>query len=858
MDKLIIIDGNSLLNRAYYAIQMPLKSSRGEPTNAVYGFTTMLNKLLETERPAYVAVAFDLPAPTFRHKMYAGYKASRKGMPDELAVQIPILKRLLAAMGIKTFEMTGYEADDIIGTVSVISPAPVAIVTGDRDSLQLISDKTVVYLTKKGLSEIDKVDSARLLELYGLTPPGMIELKSLMGDASDCIPGVPGVGEKTALDLLNNYKTLDGVYENIDKTKGKLRERLEENKELAYLSYKLAVIDTRVPIDFKLEEMRTVYPFPEAALEIFAELNFKSLIKQANIKNPGAAAEYKTEPVKAPVTKSERLRVVLPEVTTEIHTAPGAVKLGAAAIVFGEDLHFSDGAREIVCRCRRDLLSEGASYDVWLTALKGYFEDAKIPKILFESKAVRHELARYGIELRGEIFDVQLAQYVIDYALVSATLSETLQKEDMSGDTPAAALFALSAGLKTALNGYEDLYYNIELPLSDVLFEMERTGFRVDVGVLDELGARYRAELERLTNEIYDLAGVRFNINSPKQIGEVLFDKMGLGHAKKSKSGAYGTGADILEKLAEDNPVAQLILQHRALSKLNGTYVEGLKRLVKADGVMHTEFRQAVTATGRLSSAEPNLQNIPIREEEGREIRRAFIARDGCVLISADYSQIELRLLADFSGEEALIASFCAGEDIHRRTAGEVNGVPIEQVTGQMRREAKAVNFGIIYGISNFGLAQGLGIAPSKAKEIITKYFENYPKVRAYLDGIKSAARRDGYIKTLFGRVRYFPELSSPNFNVRAFGERAAMNMPLQGAAADIMKLAMIKVNDALRESGIKAKLILQVHDELIVEADASCAKEAVALLKAGMEDVVKLKVPLTADISESKSWFGM
>ncbi|MDR0856677.1 MAG: DNA polymerase I [Clostridiales bacterium] len=855
MAQLFILDSFSLLHRAYYAIKTPLTAEDGTPTNAVFGFMNMLNRLIVAEKPVYLAAAFDLPKPTFRHKMYAAYKGTRKPMPEELRAQVPLLRELLAALEIPVLALEGYEADDILGTVSLSAGVDTAIVTGDRDALQLVGGGVTVYLTKSGLSEIDRVDEARLMELYGLPPAGIVELKALMGDVSDNIPGVPGVGEKTALELLHTYGTLADVYRNIDKIGGKLHERLVENRESAYLSKVLATIDRQVPITTRLEDMRLVQPYSDRAKDCFRRLGFKSYLTE---KQEEIITERRASPVRSAAKIPARPVVKAPKVRRVVCTALPVPPLDSPlAVAFGEDITLCDGKTEVVLYGAQTLLDEGPGYDEWLKAVLPLLQNEAVEKFVYDVKALRHALG--GQEVRG-CFDVHLAQYVTDSRVVGATLGGILDIYALPPAAPAAGLYALGAFLKqtVAENPVLSALYAMERPIADILLSMERTGCRVDVSVLDALGDTFSAEMTRLEAQAHEAAGMVFNVQSPKQLGEVLFGKMGLAGSKKGKNGAYTTDADVLEHLAPHVPLAGIALRHRGLAKLYGTYIEGLKKLVGRDGIVHTNFKQALTVTGRLSSSEPNLQNIPIREAEGREIRRAFVPRDGYTLLSADYSQIELRLLAHLSGEESLIQSFLDGEDIHTRTAAAVNGVPVSEVTPTMRREAKAVNFGIIYGISNFGLAQGLSIGQGKAKGIIDSYFARYPKVKAYLDSLRADARRDGCVKTMMGRTRYFEELASPNAAVRAFGERAAMNMPMQGTAADIMKLAMLRVDERLRQSGADARILLQVHDELILECAPADASRVTALLKEGMEGAARLAVPLTVNVERAESWFGM
>ena len=850
MKKLVLIDGNSLINRAFYAMPA-LTTKTGVFTNAVYGFLTMFFKTLSDVKPDHIAVAFDLKAPTFRHKLYDGYKATRRPMPDELRPQLPLLKEILSLMNIRIVEKEGFEADDIIGTLAKRSKEHNIIITGDRDSFQLVDKNTEVFFTRRGISEIDDLTAENFKETTGITPPQVIDLKSLMGDASDNIPGVPGIGEKTAKSLLEQFGTLDGVYQNIDKISGKTRDKLAENKDLAYLSYTLATIKTDCDIDANLETMKTPSVFSPEVKAKFVELEFKSLYSRAELFDNGDATTETQKPVRD-------LKIVSPDdcaMPTEIAGAK------VVAVCFSPvSLNLSDGKTEFTYKLKRSLLDDGFTAAEIFDSFAPLF-GGETTLVVFDKKELRHYLRNTaGISLTAKCEDVSIMKYLTDYSGRAETLNEVIDGYGKTKDAPACSLFEIYEELKNKLAEEEvvSLYRDVELPLADVLYDMENAGFKVDVNALTETGKAYEKTAAEYESEIKTLAGEdNLNVNSPRQLGEVLFEKLKIGKGKKTKTG-YSTNAETLENLENAHPIVPLIIKYRKIQKLNSTYVEGFKPLIdKATGLIKTSFNQTVTSTGRLSSKEPNLQNIPVRDEEARELRRFFVPKaDNRVLISADYSQIELRLLAAFSECPALIDAFNGEKDIHSATAAKVFGVPIEKVTREMRSQAKAVNFGIIYGISEYGLAKNLKIPPFKAKDYINSYFAEYPEVRKYMDDNVAFAREHGYAKTILGRRRYIREITSSNYALRQFGERAAMNMPLQGSSADIIKLAMLGVAKRLKAEGLRSELILQIHDELILDAFNDEKERAEKILKEEMENAIKLSVPLTVSVGCGKTWF--
>ncbi len=849
MKKFVLIDGNSLINRAFYALP-PLTGNNGTPTQGVYGFTTMLIKAISEIKPDYLAVAFDLPQPTFRHLKYTEYKAQRKKMPQELAVQLPVLKELLNKMGVAVVEKAGFEADDIIGTMAKKAEnVHTYIITGDRDSLQLIDENITVMLTKKGLSEVHSLNREELYKEFMLTPAQVIDYKALCGDASDNIPGVAGIGDKTATTLINTYKSLSGVYEHLSEITGKLNEKLNEGKETAYLSQYLATIDTNVELEISEKDCRYNFPFSGAVKLFFQELNFKSLVKKDELFSLDQGQEYIGASNKKPLTSVKVISDI-----DQLKAILGGVKEGRIALDFGNSINFAvNSGTEYAVNISYSLIDSGLDYNDTVKAFIPVLENEAVLKVLFDYKVFKKLPEVNKIDIRNYT-DVKLMQYLVDMSVKYDTLGELLTTYDADEHEPATGLLFISSVLATEIEKLDmhKLYYDVELPLTKILSEMEKRGFRVDLAKLTELGNEFYKKQEVLTDQIYKLAGVEFNINSPKQLSKVLFEDMKIPYPNKSKN--ISTSADILEQLEEEYPVARLILNYRFYAKLNSTYVEGLKKVADMAGFVRTEFKQTLTSTGRLSSVEPNLQNIPVRQDEGRMLRAAFIAKEGNVLVSADYSQIELRLMAHFSRDKIMTQAYLNNEDIHASTAAEVFGVNKNEVTAAMRRDAKAVNFGIIYGISDFGLAKNLNIAPYKAKQYISKYFERFSGIKAYLEKSVALAKEKGYAVTLLNRVRKIPELYSSNYNIRQFGERVAMNMPLQGSAADIIKIAMIGVERALE--GMKSKLILQVHDELIIDAAMDEVDEVKRILKDEMENAVTLNVPLTVDIGCGKTWF--
>lgn len=843
MQTLVLLDSNSLINRAFYALP-PLTNRQGQQTGAIFGFVNMFLKLVDKYKPDYVVAAFDRKAPTFRKKMYEGYKATRKPMPEELACQLEPLKRLLRAMKVQIAEIDGFEADDILGTLSKRSKCKTYIVTGDRDSLQLIDEKTTVLMTKKGISEIVEYDEARLKE-DGFTPSQIIDLKSLMGDSSDNIPGVAGIGEGTATKLLAEYGTLDNVYAHIDETKGALNRKLTEGKESAYLSYKLATIDRDCPIETVPEDMPFTQTYDSEVRDILLEFEFGKIADRLNFGQKETKAEMPA--VKTQTADSEA--ALLDALAKIKESGLLAFDISQRIFVGGYGVSYEVAISD-------NLLGEGVDYNAFIRALEPLIGDEDVRKLCFDKKTYMHLLEPYGVVMKGVCDDVMLKAYLCDSNRNYKSLSALATAYGVNTDDGAAALVALDDILDSEMREKEQekLYKELELPLVDVLYFMEKEGFKVDRKYLDELNGELTAETEKLAAEITDLAGEPFNINSTQQLAKILFDKLGLKHGKKTKTG-YSTNVEVLESLRNEHPIIPAILQYRELVKLKSTYLDGMLPLIDKNGRIHTVFKQAVTATGRLSSTEPNLQNIPIRKESGKRIRKMFVPADGNVLVCGDYSQIELRLMAHMSGDKAMIDAFNGGEDFHRSTAARLFGVPFEEVTQDMRRSAKAVNFGIIYGISDFGLSEDLGISVYEARRYMQNYFATYPGVKRFMDDCVAFAKENGYVKTLYGRKRYIPELQASVYATRAFGERVAMNMPLQGTASDIIKAAMIEVDKKLAEGGYKAKLIMQVHDELIVDCPLPEKDNVEKLLKTCMQNVAELSVPLIADVGSGENW---
>ena len=839
--KLLILDGNSVINRAFFGVK-PLTTRDGLFTNAIFGFLNILDKMEKEEQPDAVCVAFDLHGPTFRHEMYDGYKATRHKMPDELAQQMPIMKDILRAMNIPVYECQGWEADDVVGTVGRLCNSngwECVIVTGDRDSLQLIDDYVHVKLviSRPGQTTATLYDREKFREEYGFEPARMVDLKALMGDSSDNIPGVAGVGPKTATELLLKFGTLDGVYANLDdpSIRPKIREKLENSKGLAYLSYDLATIRKNAPIDFAPMDA-VIQPYNRGELyKLFNRLEFVRLIDKYGLR--GAETEVEMPKVSCEFKK-----------LTPQSTLPDTC--GKYAVYIAPDSSVGFAWEGGVC-CVTPMEA------MYLGGLLGGCG------ICHDAKATRHQLHMLGLPCGEFKFDTALAAYDLnpsqsDYPVSKlATTYLGITVDDGDACACAEVLWNLAPVLKEELQkcGMETLYNDIELPLCDVLYRMEKAGIGIDKNQLSQFGEMLSARIADCEQLIFSYSDGPFNINSPKQLGELLFEKLDLPPVKKTKTG-YSTNADVLEKLKYKHPIIPAIMDYRMLTKLKSTYADGLLKVIGDDSRIHTTFQNLVTATGRLSSAEPNLQNIPVRTELGAEIRKMFIPKEGCALVDADYSQIELRVLAHIADDKVMQNAFISGTDIHTATASQVFSVAPEEVTPLQRRHAKAVNFGIVYGISEFSLSEDIGVSRYEAKRYIDSYLENYPGVRTFMHNVVEDARAAGYTKTLYGRRRYIPELKNSNYNLRQAAERIALNAPIQGTAADIMKLAMIRVDKALRESFPEAKLLLQVHDELIVECPEDIAPQVADLVSREMEAVAELKVPLLAEAKWGKSWF--
>lgn len=872
-NKFLIIDGSSLIHRAFYAWPL-LTNKEGAFTNAVYGLAIMMNKVLETEAPQKVAVCFDKSRITFRTALFADYKGTRGATPEELKPQFDLAKTMMEKMGITWEEIEGYEADDIIGTLARLGSEAdeVRILTGDRDSFQLIGPHVKVMLTKKGITNTELWDEGTLRERYGLTPERMIDLKALMGDSSDNIPGIAGVGEKTALKLLKEFGTLDQILAQAESIKANgLRNKVLQGRESALLSRQLATIDCHMEEKFPQLADSERYSYQKAPLgenpalmEFYRQMNFVSLLKTAVSQTPQT---------RQAVSLTNGLFAEEPDgnagvVTDFKRIAAEITAAGRCALCAYEDILAIQYDRDGQSQIQVAPLSEWAAS----MEMRELFANSDLPKLTYQSKVLQVMLHRLGAELKGIADDVELMAYLLDpvagsYAphLLGANYLETPPVDEKKHAREELA--ALDVGLlreltQTLRRKLEEeqllsLYQRMELPLSAVLAEMEEAGIIVNKEVLRKIDLELSAQEAELTAEIYDLAGRNFNINSPKQLGEVLFVEMGIPPVKKTKTG-YSTNQEVLETLTVDYPIAALILQYRTVSKLRSTYAVGLQGLIQEDGRIHTSFNQTVTATGRLSSADPNLQNIPVREEMGRKLRQAFLPKKGHILLSADYSQIELRVLAHISDDKVLQQSFINGEDIHARTAAEVFGVNIQSVTREQRRRAKAVNFGIVYGISDYGLARDLGITRAEGKEYIEKYLAGYDGVRFYMKNVVEQGREKGYVETLLGRKRWLPDLHNRNYARRSFAERTALNTPIQGTAADIMKIAMLKINARLKQERLNAKMLLQVHDELILDVPPEEEITVARLLKEEMEQAYPLAVPMTVDLKKGKDWYHM
>ncbi|MFZ5814561.1 MAG: DNA polymerase I [Bacillota bacterium] len=860
--KLVLLDGNSLANRAFYALRL-FSTSEGIFTNAVYGFLTMLYKLIEEEKPDYLAVAFDKGRVTFRHADYAEYKGTRKAAPDEFRPQMDLLREVLTALNVPWFRVDNYEADDLLGTLAKQAAEQgieTLIVTGDRDALQLVSEKVTVMLTKKGISETVRYDPAQLMEELGLTPPQIIELKALMGDTSDNIPGVPGVGEKTALKLLQDYGSVDGVYAHLDEIKGALQTKLKENQEKAFLSRKLATIALDAPVELKPEELRLREPNYAEATALFKKLEFKSLLpKVTPAAGTAEAAEVKEQEEAAAVKLVEARKV----------EQPGQAELGRRLALLAQmTVPAGNPGRP------RPVGVATAEPPLWLS---GEAVADVAPALEAAEEVYGHDLKplynwayAQGAKPAPAAFDAALAAYLLDPGRTSYDLEGLARQYGLgelpTGDLPdawatrASILGQLREKMEAALEeqGLTRLFREVEMPLMPILAEMEAAGVGINQKTLIEMSGELDGRITQVTQEIYALAGTPFNIGSPKQLGEILFERLGLPAGKKTKTGGYSTDAEVLEELAAEYPIAEKILEYRTLTKLKGTYVDALGQLIARDGRIHTTFAQTVAETGRLSSKDPNLQNIPIRIEEGRRIRKAFVPAPGHLLVAADYSQIELRVVAHYSGDPALREAFEKDQDIHTRTAAEVWGVSFGEVTPDMRRQAKAVNFGLIYGQTDFGLARAVGMSRAEAKRFIETYFEKFAGVKRYMEEKKAEAREKGYVTTLDGRKRPLPEINHRIFTIRQNAERMAINTPIQGTAADMMKRAMIAVRRALEASGLKAKMILQVHDELVFECPEGEVQDLARLVKREMEGAMKLDVPLKVEVKAGPDWYSV
>lgn len=897
MSKLIVVDGNSIVNRAFYGIMgsKMLQTADGTYTNAVYGFLAILFKELEEINPEYIAVAFDLKAPTARHKMYDGYKANRKGMPDELAAQMPILKNVLKAMNITIIEKEGYEADDILGTLSVMAEKQgidVALLTGDRDSFQLATDKVSIYIprTKNGKTETDIFDRNKVLEVYGVEPKQMIEVKGLQGDTSDNIPGVPGIGEKTALSIVKKYGTIEKLYEMIeaetDNLKGKQREKIAENKELAILSKTLGTINLEAPVEKNIDDLKIQEWNKSEVLKIFRELRFNRYIDRFKLNEDSNITEdneIENQNSKIKFNKEN----IGEENFKELEKKIKEEEILYFYIETKED--FNSIIKKSIKCISIYIKNENKVYDMMVSdikVLKDLFENENILKCSYDLKEVYILALEAGIKPKNFMFDIRIAGYLLNsvsnlYTIpdlmnqylektieipeekqVQMNLFDTVDNREEKVDEK-ASIFAYSIGnlyevLKKELEKNEmlDLFNNIEMPVLEVLADMQYRGMYVDKEELIKYGDELKAKLEELTKTIHELAGEEFNINSPKQLGEILFEKLKLPVVKKTKSG-YSTDVDTLEKLQNEHEIIEYILDYRQLAKLNSTYVEGLIPYInKNTDRIHSYFHQTVTATGRISSTEPNLQNIPTRIEIGKKLRKVFKPAESKIFLDADYSQIELRILAHVSKDEIMIDNFNNDEDIHAQAASRVFGIPIEEVTKELRSKAKAVNFGIVYGISDFGLAEQIHSSRKEAKQYIEQYLDKYHGIREFMTSVVEEAKAKGFIATMYNRRRYIPELKSKNFMVRKFGDRVAMNTPIQGSAADIMKIAMINVYRKLKEENLKSKLVLQVHDELLIETDIDEKDRVKEILISGMESAAKLLVPLKVEVEEGKNWY--
>ncbi|MBC8590840.1 DNA polymerase I [Wansuia hejianensis] len=884
-EKLMVIDGSSLLYRAFYALPF-LTTKEGVYTNGVYGFLTMLYRIKDEYNPDYLCIAFDKKGPTFRHKEYKDYKGTRESAPSELAQQFPIIREILEIMNIKTIEMDEYEADDIAGTLAKIgeeNSLDVILVTGDKDYLQLATDDSKILLTRRGITELEIFDRSKIKDEYGIEPHEFVDLKGLMGDKSDNIPGVPGIGEKTGLKLIKEFGSMENIYENLDKVKGKkLKENLIEYENTAYLSRTLGKIITNVPLEVTIEQLKVEEPNWDELLSIYEEFEFTTLIDKIPGKNLTKNEEinqgYKYEilniedidEIISAIKKSKKFAF---KFLTEDFNYIESPIIGLGIKLEDKSTYYIDLTKDI---------------DIFVDKFRCIFEDPNIEKIGYNLKTDIVVLLRLKIKLSNFTYDAEIGQYLINPSQNNYSINKLseeylnyygIDEESLLGKGKKQKKFReiseeeranyISFILETIYKiepmmieqiqkqNMKRLYYEVELPLVEVLANMEFTGFHIDKEELELLGEKYNQEIDTLTKEIYELAEMEFNINSPKQIGEVLFEKLGLPVIKRTKTG-YSTNVEVLEKLLDQHPIIEKILRYRQIVKLKSTYIDGFMDLINTKtNRIHSSFNQTITTTGRISSTEPNLQNIPTRTEDGRKIRKAFIAEaPDYILVDADYSQIELRVLAHITEDQKMIEAFKNGEDIHTKTASEVFDVPMEKVTSSLRSNAKAVNFGIVYGISDYGLSRDLNITRKEAKEYIDNYLDNYKSIKQFMIDIVETGKEKGYVETLLHRRRYIPELKAKNFNIKSFGERIAMNTPIQGSAADIIKVAMVRVYNELKNRKLKSRLILQVHDELIIETHRDEREEVEEMLKDIMENAINLEVPLKVDIQVGDSWY--
>ena len=836
MEKLLIIDGNSIVNRAFYALPL-LSNSKGEFSNAVYGFVNILTKTILDLKPTRLAIAFDYGKKTFRNEIYSEYKGTRKGMPNELALQMPILKKLLETMGISYFEKQNIEADDIIGTLCKTPNCQKVLLSGDRDLFQLLNSETIMWFPKKGVTEIEIITENNLKEKMGINPNQVVDYKALRGDTSDNIPGVPGVGEKTALSLIETYSSLENIYENIEKISGKLKEKLESGKELAFVSKQLATIKQDVELEYKLDDLTFEFPYSRETFDFFKEYEFNSLLKRKDIF---------AENVSTKTSNSHMFETTKIENESQLNKVVSFIKSeGKFAFDFENGFTFSC-SQNVLYKFENEItmFNDSLSADDGILKLKEIFESEKILKICKDLKTCKHVLDNYGIKISGPVFDISIAKYLLGQEPLTEPLSPPF-------------FFFLEKELTENLENLDllNLYNKIEIPLVEILFSMEKDGLLVNTNELSSLKESLEQELCEIVSKITSYAGEEFNINSPKQLSNILFNKLGLETKNNSKQ---STSFEVLQKIENLHPIVPEILKYRKTQKLLATYVDSFLKIAGSNGgYIRSVFNQTLTATGRLSSSEPNLQNLPIKSEEGRNFRKIFVSRfENGKLVSADYNQIELRLMAHYSQDETLIASYNRNEDIHKRTASEIFDIAMANVTPVERRTAKTVNFGIIYGISEYGLSVNLNTSVKKAGEYMKKYFERFPRIKEYMQEAVELAKEKGFAKTLFGRIRFIPELKSENSPLRKFGERVAINMPLQGTASDIIKLAMINVFSKLQEKGLKSKLVLQVHDELILDCPQNEVETVEKLLKEEMENVVSLSIPLPVEVSSGKTLF--